>query len=121
MYNHLSRNSGSLFVSHKIKLTIFLSFSSQLKFYLKKRFADLEINSSSYRVLGISSGIEDPGGLRWDLALFLLIAWTICYFCIFKGVRWTGKVSVTKSNFNITFLKCTRLYNTIFCISIGKS
>lgn len=44
-------------------------------------------------VLSISSGIEDIGPLKWDLALCLLAVWVICFFCIWKGVKSTGKVS----------------------------
>ncbi|KPP59142.1 sodium- and chloride-dependent GABA transporter 3-like [Scleropages formosus] len=43
------------------------------------------------RVLSISSGIEHIGSLRWELALCLLLAWFICYFCIWKGPKSTGK------------------------------
>ncbi|XP_035383929.1 sodium- and chloride-dependent GABA transporter 2-like isoform X1 [Electrophorus electricus] len=32
------------------------------------------------------------GPPHYDLALCLLLAWTICYFCIWKGVKSTGKV-----------------------------
>uniref|UniRef100_A0A9J8BXW6 Transporter n=1 Tax=Cyprinus carpio carpio TaxID=630221 RepID=A0A9J8BXW6_CYPCA len=46
------------------------------------------------RVLKISSGIEEVGSLRWELALCLAIAWVICYFCIWKGPKSTGKVWV---------------------------
>lgn len=45
------------------------------------------------RVLKISDGIQHLGSLRWELALCLLLAWIICYFCIWKGVKSTGKVS----------------------------
>ncbi|CAM5082787.1 unnamed protein product [Natator depressus] len=44
------------------------------------------------RVLGLSDGIHNLGTLRWELALCLLLAWVICYFCIWKGVKSTGKV-----------------------------
>lgn len=44
------------------------------------------------RILGLSSGIEEIGNVRWDLALCLLLAWTLCYFCIWNGVKSTGKV-----------------------------
>ncbi|KAB0394612.1 hypothetical protein E2I00_010962 [Balaenoptera physalus] len=38
------------------------------------------------------SGIHELGALRWELALCLLLAWVVCYFCIWKGVKSTGKV-----------------------------
>lgn len=47
----------------------------------------------SRNVLSLSSGIEDVGSLKWDLALCLLFVWLICFFCIWKGVKSTGKVS----------------------------
>uniref|UniRef100_A0A8C4GR94 Transporter n=1 Tax=Dicentrarchus labrax TaxID=13489 RepID=A0A8C4GR94_DICLA len=45
-----------------------------------------------HNVLGISNGIEDIGPVKWDLALCLLLVWVICFFCIWKGVKSTGKV-----------------------------
>lgn len=44
------------------------------------------------RALRISPGIDHMGSLNWDLALCLFIAWVMCYFCIWKGVKSTGKV-----------------------------
>jgi len=41
----------------------------------------------------LSSGIDEPGALKWDLALCLLLVWLVCFFCIWKGVKSTGKVS----------------------------
>jgi len=45
-------------------------------------------------VLQLSSGIDSPGSVVGHLAITLLIAWTACYFCTWKGIRWTGKVCV---------------------------
>uniref|UniRef100_A0A8K9XH20 Transporter n=1 Tax=Oncorhynchus mykiss TaxID=8022 RepID=A0A8K9XH20_ONCMY len=36
-------------------------------------------------VLSISSGIDEIGEVKWDLALCLLGVWVICFFCIWKG------------------------------------
>ncbi|XP_041081434.1 sodium- and chloride-dependent GABA transporter 3-like [Polyodon spathula] len=56
------------------------------------------------RVLGISSGIEHIGGLRWELAGCLLLAWIICYFCIWKGPKSTGKVVYVTATFPYVML-----------------
>lgn len=43
------------------------------------------------KVLQLSPGIDQPMGLQPELALTLLLAWVICFFCIWKGVKSTGK------------------------------
>ena len=45
------------------------------------------------RVLRVSNGLDEPGPVNWDLALCLLLAWIICYLCVCKGVKSSGKVS----------------------------
>uniref|UniRef100_A0A673Y5T5 Transporter n=1 Tax=Salmo trutta TaxID=8032 RepID=A0A673Y5T5_SALTR len=39
-----------------------------------------------------TAGVEESGVLRWELFLLLLLAWILLYFCIFKGIKSTGKV-----------------------------
>lgn len=56
------------------------------------------------RVLRISSGIDHIGILHWDLALCLLLAWVMCYFCIWKGVKSTGKVVYFTATFPYVML-----------------
>ncbi|XP_069113241.1 sodium- and chloride-dependent taurine transporter-like [Argopecten irradians] len=44
------------------------------------------------RVLQMSGGIEESGGVIRDIALCLLFVWVFVYFCVWKGIKWTGKV-----------------------------
>uniref|UniRef100_A0A8C9G6R1 Transporter n=1 Tax=Pavo cristatus TaxID=9049 RepID=A0A8C9G6R1_PAVCR len=55
-------------------------------------------------VLSLSSGIEDIGIIKWDLALCLLLVWVICFFCIWKGVKSTGKVVYITATFPFIML-----------------
>ncbi|WAQ97711.1 SC6A1-like protein [Mya arenaria] len=43
-------------------------------------------------VLQMSRGLEEPGRVVPGLAVALLVAWVLVYLCIFRGVRWTGKI-----------------------------
>ncbi|XP_024915810.1 sodium- and chloride-dependent GABA transporter 2-like [Cynoglossus semilaevis] len=56
------------------------------------------------RVLNISSGIEEVGSVQWELSLCLLLAWIICYFCVWKGVRSTGKATYFTATFPFLML-----------------
>lgn len=47
---------------------------------------------------------NSDGKVLWDLALCLLLAWIICYFCIFKGVKSTGKVVYFTATFPYVML-----------------
>ncbi|KAA0712419.1 Sodium- and chloride-dependent taurine transporter [Triplophysa tibetana] len=55
-------------------------------------------------VLSISDGIEDMGHVKWDLALCLFAMWVICFFCIWKGVKSTGKVVYVTATFPFVML-----------------
>ncbi|KAL4221043.1 hypothetical protein ACF0H5_019305 [Mactra antiquata] len=43
-------------------------------------------------VLQLTSGIQEPGNLRWQLVLALLAAWLVVFLCLIKGVKSSGKV-----------------------------
>lgn len=43
------------------------------------------------RILQITDGIENVGGLQWELVFCLAVVWVICFFCIWKGIKSTGK------------------------------
>uniref|UniRef100_H2ZHH1 Transporter n=1 Tax=Ciona savignyi TaxID=51511 RepID=H2ZHH1_CIOSA len=63
-------------------------------------------NTAGREVLKITPDITDTGSIRWELALCLLVAWTICYICICKGVRATGKIVYVTALFPYIVLLC---------------
>lgn len=42
--------------------------------------------------MGLSTGIEDTGGIKISLAICLFVAWVIVFLCLCKGVQSSGKV-----------------------------
>ena len=44
--------------------------------------------------------------MKWDLALCLFVVWVICFFCIWKGVKSTGKVNMCFSNLLLFCIYC---------------
>eukprot|EP00064_Thunnus_orientalis_P012588 superscaffoldBa00001947_g12623 len=56
------------------------------------------------RVLNITGSIHELGSMRWELALCLLLSWVICYFCVWKGVKSTGKVVYFTATFPYVML-----------------
>ena len=44
-------------------------------------------------VLEISDGIEDMGGIRWELFGCLVLSWVLVFLCLIRGIRSSGKVS----------------------------
>lgn len=44
------------------------------------------------KVLSITSGLDEPGHIKWEMLLCLIAVWLLVYFCVWKGVKSTGKV-----------------------------
>ena len=43
-------------------------------------------------VLQMTDGITEPGSIRWELFLLLVVAWVMVYLCLWRGVALTGKI-----------------------------
>lgn len=68
-----------------------LGYGSQSVNLTFNRRHDSTVEFWENRILRISSGIDEVGGLQWELALCLLVMWIFCFFCIWKGIKSTGK------------------------------
>ncbi|XP_063071572.1 sodium- and chloride-dependent GABA transporter 2-like isoform X2 [Engraulis encrasicolus] len=56
------------------------------------------------RVLNITGSVYELGNMRWELVLCLILSWIICYFCVWKGVKSTGKVVYFTATFPYVML-----------------
>jgi solute carrier family 6 GABA transporter-like protein 6/8/11/12/13 len=48
--------------------------------------------SCSNRLLQMTPGIDNFGTMRWELLACLAVAWVLVYFCLWKGIKSSGKV-----------------------------
>uniref|UniRef100_A0A3Q1H7Z3 Transporter n=1 Tax=Anabas testudineus TaxID=64144 RepID=A0A3Q1H7Z3_ANATE len=60
--------------------------------------------TSCFKVLRLSSNLDELGPISWKLALCLAAVWLICYFCVWKGVKSTGKVVYLTATFPYVML-----------------
>ncbi|TNN36352.1 Sodium- and chloride-dependent creatine transporter 1 [Liparis tanakae] len=44
------------------------------------------------KVLRLSAGLHEPGDVSYEMVLCLIVTWVIVYFCMWKGVKSSGKV-----------------------------
>ncbi|KAK0080226.1 hypothetical protein PV325_014170 [Microctonus aethiopoides] len=76
------------------------SNGTSLKQFTSERNTSLQINSNESfhhttpveeywerRVLGITSGIEEIGGMQWELLACLVLGWLLVYFIIRRGLH----------------------------------
>ena len=52
----------------------------------------------------MSEGINKPGYMNLKLVACLFVAWVLVYFCIWKGIRTTGKVVYVTATLPYVFL-----------------
>lgn len=64
-------------------------FGAALNHSQSKRY-DSTVEFWENRILQITDGIDNVGGIQWELAICLAIVWIICFFCIWKGIKSTG-------------------------------
>ncbi|XP_069554517.1 sodium- and chloride-dependent GABA transporter 2-like isoform X2 [Brachyistius frenatus] len=55
-------------------------------------------------VLRLSDTLDELGPINWKLALCLAVVWIVCYFCVWKGVKSTGKVVYLTATFPYVML-----------------
>lgn len=63
-------------------------------------------------MLDISDGIHDLGDIRWELAGCLLLAWTVVYCALWRGIKSIGKVKG-----RLLRLKCLQSPSRSWCTS----
>ncbi|XP_067270430.1 sodium- and chloride-dependent creatine transporter 1 isoform X2 [Pseudorasbora parva] len=51
------------------------------------------------KVLNISDGLDQPGIINWEMVLCLFAVWVMVYFCVWKGVKSTGKIVYVTATF----------------------
>merc|ERR1719219_1184374 len=42
--------------------------------------------------------------VNWNMFYCVLVSWIICYFCVWKGIGWTGKVVMFTATFPVFML-----------------
>ncbi|XP_054717827.1 sodium- and chloride-dependent glycine transporter 2-like [Uloborus diversus] len=61
-------------------------------------------------VLGLTSGIDDLGSLKWDLTLSLFVCWMICFLGLMKGIKSSGKIVYFTATFPYVILVTLVIY-----------
>lgn len=81
----------------KIQECLVMNIFSKFLFRIEKKTLFNRISFSffySNKILGMSSGIDDLIGIRWDLAACLFICWAIVFACLYNGLKSMGKVYI---------------------------
>ncbi|XP_020913372.1 sodium- and chloride-dependent taurine transporter isoform X1 [Exaiptasia diaphana] len=88
-------NTASCFIGEKI-VAYNVSINGTLNYTTKYlHFLHTTTPTNEFwerKVLNMSNGLGEFGSINWQLALCLLLAWIVCYFCVWKGVKSSGRV-----------------------------
>ncbi|XP_021366417.1 sodium- and chloride-dependent glycine transporter 1-like isoform X2 [Mizuhopecten yessoensis] len=57
-----------------------------------------------YKVLELTDNIEDMGQIRWTLLLCNVAVSTIVFFCVFRGIKMSGKIMYVAASIPYIFL-----------------
>jgi solute carrier family 6 amino acid transporter-like protein 5/7/9/14 len=63
----------------------------------KTKIFNLSLSNTCHfrnHVLKITDGIDNMGGIRWELLICLIVAWILVFLCLCKGVKSSGKVRI---------------------------
>jgi hypothetical protein len=71
----------------------------------------------------MSDGIGNFGEPKWQLVMCLMLAWFICFLCLLKGIKTTGKVCIVWKYFNYPLYnkKLEHFYETIMHINVRET
>ena len=67
-------------------------------------FYKILCRSFSNQLLQMTSGIDNFGGIRWELLACLALAWVLVYFCLWKGIKSSGKVVYVTATLPYVFI-----------------
>ncbi|UYV61820.1 SLC6A1, partial [Cordylochernes scorpioides] len=62
-----------------------------------KEYWEPYLGVSRRNVLQITGGLEEIGGIRLELLAYLLLAWVLVYFVIWRGLHQSGKVGTLRA------------------------
>ncbi|KRX53560.1 Sodium-dependent acetylcholine transporter, partial [Trichinella sp. T9] len=102
-------NSSNICVNYENETL--LSAISKANFSRQSGFVWPSVEYFYLEILEMSGSVEDFGIMLWQLALYLLAAWLIIFFCLFNHVKSAGKVaypltSVPLLILLVLFVKC---------------
>lgn len=93
-----------IFGWQRIRCIIVLSNSLSLSSHHSRYI--LELNESE--------GIHDPGTIKWELVVCLLIVYLICYFSLWKGIGTSGKGKKADGERDFLVLKCITIPTVVW-------